>query len=627
MTEFISTISANRIADPEKLTAYQSNLLSQNDPNMPKIFVCCGPGCMPSGSVEVAETLKKYVAETGWDGKVIPLVKKTGCHGLCSRGPLVVIEPQNIFYQRIKPKDVPEIIEKTVLKGELIESLLYKEPGSDKLCSHTEEIPFYARQTRIVLKNVGSIDPFEINDAIMRGAYRSLAKALTEMMPEKIINEVKISGLRGRGGAGFPTGIKWESCASQPGTSYIICNADEGDPGAFMDRAVLEGDPHSVLEGMAIAARAIGSERGYIYVRLEYPLAAKILIHGIRQAEELGLLGNDIMGTGFNFKITVSQGAGAYICGESSAIMSSLEGKVGRPRPKYIRSVEKGFRDSPSSLNNVETFANIPAIILNGGNWYKSFGTEESTGTKVFSLSGNINNTGLVEVPMGIPLREMVFEIGGGIPKKREFKAVQTGGPSGGCIPVQFLDIPIGYKSMAKVGSIMGSGGMIILDEDSCMVEVARYFTNFLISESCGQCTPCREGLIRMNEILVRITKGEGREGDIEMLEELGKFMDDFSLCSLGKSAGSPVLSTINYFREEYEIHIHQKKCPAGFCTPLFSYIIDTRECTGCGKCRLRCPVNAITGEKDTPHNINRDLCIKCKECYKNCDFRSIMII
>ncbi len=627
MTESINTIPFSRMFKPKELEGYRKNLLSKNDPDSPKILICCGPGCQPSGSIEVAEEIKKAVIEAGWNGKVIPQVKMTGCHGLCSKGPLVTIEPEGIFYQKVKPKDVPEIVEKTLLNGELIKRLEYKNPATKQTHSHTKDIPFYGRQTRLVLKNIGHIDPFDINDAIMRGAYSGLAKALSEMMPGQIINEIKASGLRGRGGAGFSTGVKWESCASYPGTRYIICNADEGDPGAFMDRALLEGDPHSVLEGMALAALAIGSERGYLYVRLEYPLAVKTLTQGIRQAEELGLLGKNIMGTGFNFELSISRGAGAFVCGESSALMSSLEGKVGRPRPKYIRSVEKGFQDSPSNLNNVETYANIADIILNGGKWYKDFGTEESAGTKVFSLTGNIYNIGLVEVPMGVSLREMVYEIGGGIPKKREFKAVQTGGPSGGCIPKQFLDIPVAFGSLAKVGSIMGSGGMIVLDEDSCMVEIARYFTHFLVEESCGQCTPCREGLIRMLEILNRITKGEGQDGDIDTLEELGHFMTDFSLCGLGTSAGNPVLSTIKYFREEYEVHIQNKKCPAGVCKPLFNYSIDANECTGCGKCRLRCPVNAITGEKKKPHTMDRDLCIKCQECYKNCDFRAIMII
>ncbi|MFA5903540.1 MAG: NADH-ubiquinone oxidoreductase-F iron-sulfur binding region domain-containing protein [Desulfobacula sp.] len=624
MAEPINTLT--RIDSVKGLEEYRKNIIAQYDPNAPKVIVCCGTGCQINGAIEVAEAFKTSLAETGWNGKVIPQIKKTGCHGFCSKGPLVVIEPQDIFYQKVRVSDVQEIIDKTILGGEIIKHMEYKH-SDKKVYAHTKEIPFYANQTRVVLKNIGKIDPLEINDAIIHGAYRGLAKALVEMMPGQIISEVKASGLRGRGGAGFPTGIKWESCASQLGTSYIICNADEGDPGAFMNRSLLEGDPHSVLEGMAIAARAIGSSRGYIYVRLEYPLAVKNLNHAIRQAEEMGILGDNIMGTGFNFKITLSSGAGAFVCGESSALMSSLEGKVGRPRPKYIRSVEKGFRDDPSNLNNVETYACIPDIITNGADWFKSHGIPESTGTKIFSLTGNVHNIGLVEVPMGMPLKNIVYDIGGGIPKKKEYKAVQTGGPSGGCIPKHLIDIPVAYGSLAEVGSIMGSGGMIVMDEDTCMVEVARYFTHFLVDESCGQCAPCREGLIRSLEILTRITQGEGREGDIELLEELGKFMTDFSLCGLGTSAANPVLSTIRYFREEYEVHIRNKKCPAGVCKTLFNYSIDPNECVGCGKCRIKCPVKAISGEKKKPHTIDRDLCIKCQECYKNCDFRAIMII
>ena len=621
-----AALTPSRIQSPQALEEYRQSLCAESDSGASTIIVCCGTGCRPSGSVEVAEALKKSLSEVNWNGKPAPMIKTTGCHGFCSRGPIVEIEPEGIFYQRVNLKDVPEIVEKTLLGGELVKRLQYKDPAR-KVYSCTREIPFYARQNRIVLKNIGKIDPFAINDAIVSNAYRGIAKALTRMTPGQIIEEVKLSGLRGRGGAGFPTGVKWESCAVQMGTRFIICNADEGDPGAFMDRSLLEGDPHSILEGMAIAALAIGSGRGYIYVRQEYPLAIKTLTTAIHQAEELGLLGENILGTGFSFKITLSMGAGAFVCGESSALMSSLEGKVGRPRPKYIRSVEKGFRDSPSNLNNVETYANIPDIIYNGGSWYRSFGTDKSAGTKVFSLTGNVHNIGLVEVPMGISLREIIFEIGGGVPKKREFKAVQTGGPSGGCIPGHLLDIPVSYESLSEVGSIMGSGGMIVMDENICMIEVARYFTHFLVEESCGQCAPCREGLIRMLEILTRITQGEGRSEDIGMMEELGRFMTEFSLCGLGTSAANPVLSTLHYFREEYEVHITHHKCPAGVCMPLYDLRIEATECTGCGVCRARCPVNAITGERKKPHTINPDLCIKCMECHKNCEFKAVMII
>jgi NADH-quinone oxidoreductase subunit F len=618
-----------KIMSTEALAEYRQKLQSQYDPNAPMIYVCCGTGCQAAGSVDVVEKFREILAGSAWDGKVVPMIKPTGCHGFCSRGPLVIIEPQDIFYQRVTVNDVQEIVEKTVLNNELIKRLQYKSAGAKESITKASEIPYYAKQTRLVLKNIGRVNPTEINDSIIRNGYAALAKALTQMTPQQVIDEVSSSKLRGRGGAGFPTGLKWESCAKQEGLRYVICNADEGDPGAFMDRSLLEGDPHSVLEGMAICAYAVGSHRGYMYVRAEYPLAVKTLTTAIRQAEALGLLGKNIMGTGFDFEVTISTGAGAFICGESSALMASLEGKVGRPRPKYIRSVEKGFRDSPSNLNNVETYANIPSIIANGGNWYKSYGTERSSGTKVFALTGNVFNIGLVEVPMGISLMEIVFGIGGGVPNKRALKGVQTGGPSGGCIPIphKIPDINVGYGKLAEVGSIMGSGGMIVMDEDTCMVEVARYFVNFLVEESCGQCTPCREGLTRMKEILDRITQGDGREGDIELLEEIGKFTNNFSLCGLGTSAANPVLSTIRYFREEYEAHIRDKKCPAGVCKKLFHYEIDPDICTGCGLCKSKCPVKAISGEKKKVHVIDQSLCIKCMECYKNCKFRSVKIM
>ncbi len=618
-----------KIMSTEALAEYRQKLQAKYDPNAPMIYVCCGTGCQAAGSVDVVEKFREILAGSAWDGKVAPMIKPTGCHGFCSRGPLVIIEPQDIFYQRVTVNDVQEIVEKTVLNNELIKRLQYKSANAKESITKASEIPYYAKQTRLVLKNIGRVNPTEIDDSIIRNGYAALAKALTQMTPQQVIDEVSNSKLRGRGGAGFPTGLKWESCAKQEGVRYVICNADEGDPGAFMDRSLLEGDPHSVLEGMAICAYAVGSHRGYMYVRAEYPLAVKTLTTAIRQAEALGLLGENIMGTGFDFKVTISTGAGAFICGESSALMASLEGKVGRPRPKYIRSVEKGFRDSPSNLNNVETYANIPSIVANGGNWYKSYGTERSSGTKVFALTGNVFNIGLVEVPMGISLMEIVFGIGGGVPNKRALKGVQTGGPSGGCIPIphKIPDINVGYGKLAEVGSIMGSGGMIVMDEDTCMVEVARYFVNFLVEESCGQCTPCREGLTRMKEILDRITQGDGREGDIELLEEIGKFTNNFSLCGLGTSAANPVLSTIRYFREEYEAHIRDKKCPAGVCKKLFHYEIDPDICTGCGLCKSKCPVKAISGEKKKVHVIDQSLCIKCMECYKNCKFRSVKIM
>jgi NADH:ubiquinone oxidoreductase subunit F (NADH-binding)/(2Fe-2S) ferredoxin len=618
-----------KISGPQELAQYRQTLVEGLDPSAPRIRVCCGTGCKAVGSLDVLAALKTAVAAAGVDVKVVPEIKRTGCHGFCSRGPLLTLQPQDLFYQRVKPEDAEEIVRKTVVGGEVIPRFLYKPPGSKETIAKVHDIPFFAKQTKLVLKRVGRIDPFDIRDAIADGAYQGLAKILTEMTPQQVIEEIKVARLRGRGGAGFPTGIKWESCASQPGRHYVICNGDEGDPGAFMDASVMEGDPHAVLEGMAIAAYAMGSDRGFLYVRMEYPLAVQTLTAAIRQAEDLGLLGSNIMGTGFSFKASISTGAGAFVCGESSALMSSLEGKVGRPRAKYIRSTERGFRDSPSNLNNVETYANVPEIILRGGQWYAGYGTERSTGTKVFSLTGNVHNVGLVEVPMGTSLREIVFGIGGGIPNKKQLKAVQTGGPSGGCIPIpgKFIDINVGFGKLAEIGSMMGSGGMIVMDENTCMVEVSRYFINFLVEESCGQCTPCREGLTRMREILSRITQGEGREGDIEQLEEIGQFTNNFSLCGLGTSAANPVLSTIKYFREEYEAHIRSKKCPAGVCKPLYYYEIDPDTCTGCGLCLKRCPAGAITGEKKKAHLIHQEACIKCMECYRNCKFDSIRIM
>ena len=617
-----------RISSPQELAEYRRALVEAADPSAPCIRVCCGTGCKAVGSLDVLEAMKAAVAEAGVEVKVAPEIKRTGCHGFCSRAPLLTLQPQGLFYQRVKPEDAAEIVRKTVIGGEVIPRFLYKPPGSKEPIAKVQDIPFFAKQTKLVLKRVGRIDPFDIRDAIADGAYQGLAKVLTEMTPQQVIEEIKVSRLRGRGGAGFPTGIKWESCASQAGRHYVICNGDEGDPGAFMDASVMEGDPHAVLEGMAIAAYAMGSDRGFLYVRMEYPLAVQTLTAAIRQAEDLGLLGRNIMGTGFGFRASVSTGAGAFVCGESSALMSSLEGKVGRPRAKYIRSTERGFRDSPSNLNNVETYANVPEIILRGGQWYAGYGTERSTGTKVFSLTGNVHNVGLVEVPMGTSLKEIVFGIGGGIPNKKELKAVQTGGPSGGCIPIpsKFIDINVGFGKLAEIGSMMGSGGMIVMDENTCMVEVSRYFINFLVEESCGQCTPCREGLTRMREILTRITLGEGREGDIELLEEIGQFTNNFSLCGLGTSAANPVLSTIKYFREEYEAHIRDRKCPAGVCKPLYYYEIDPDTCTGCGVCLKRCPAEAITGEKKKAHTIHQEACIKCMECYRSCKFDSIRI-
>jgi len=571
---------------------------------------------------------------------------QTGCIGFCEEEPLVEIfaagRPR-VIYRHITEDKILDAIQgyiqgnynKKWILGQMRDPRSLLENNSENPLSEVkpleeipflEDIPFYNKQIKIALRNCGYIDPDCIEEYIARGGYRAFMRALSQMQPAELINTIKESGLRGRGGGGFLTGVKWETCAKQPGERYIICNADEGDPGAYMDRSILEGDPHSILEGMLIAGLAIGSNQGFIYVRHEYPLAVKRLITAIKQTENHGLLSENIAGSDFSFHIKISTGAGAFVCGESTALMASLEGNVGRPRAKYIHTVEKGFRNMPSNLNNVETFANVPVILSRGAEWHAHMGTDNSKGTKVFSLVGKINNTGLVEVPMGISLKDIVFTVGGGIPKKKKFKAVQTGGPSGGCIPEKFLDLPVDYQELAKVGSIMGSGGMIVMDQDTCMVDVARYFLDFLKEESCGQCTPCREGIKQMLDILTDICQGNGKEGDIELLEELGDMIQKFSLCGLGTSAPNPVLTTIRYFREEYEAHIKDKKCPAGVCKALFHYEIDEEACTGCHLCALKCPQEAITGEKKEPHQLDQDKCIKCGICYDVCKFDAIVV-
>ena len=575
------------------------------------------------------------------------LVARTGCLGLCEEEPLVDIQASGqprIIYRRVSPDNLVELVEahqkaeypEKYTLGQMKDprSILEKDienPLSGVFSTNGiptfEEIPFYEKQLKIALRNCGYIDPERIEEYIGRGGYFSAFQALHEMEPEEIIEAIKTSGLRGRGGGGFPTGIKWATCRKAHGErKYVICNADEGDPGAYMDRSVLEGDPHTVLEGMIIGAYAIGSHEGFIYVRNEYPLAVVRLVEAIKQAEAFGLLGDDILGSGFNFDIKISTGAGAFVCGESTALMRSLEGNVGRPRAKYIHTVEKGYRDSPSTLNNVETWANVPAIIAKGADWFASLGTEKSKGTKVFSLVGKVKNTGLVEVPMGTSLRTIIYDVGGGILRKKKFKAVQTGGPSGGCVPEGLLDLPVDYERLTQAGSMMGSGGMIVMDQDTCMVDVARYFLEFLQEESCGQCVPCREGIMRLLQVLTDICSGKGKDGDIELLEDLSDTVVKLSLCALGGTAPNPVLTTLAYFRDEYIAHIYDKKCPGGVCKELFYYEIDEKNCNGCHVCFRKCPQVAISGEKKEVHTIDQEKCIKCSICYEACKFDAILI-
>jgi len=615
---------ATKIGTPQELEKLKISLLTQRDPQAQYVTVCLGTGCRALGAEDVLLALKQEADKQGLGARVT--MKESGCPGLCELGPIVTVRPDGIFYPQVTPEDVPEIVATTFGEKKVVERLLYVDPATGMRVAYEDKVPFYKKQLRLVLRLNGIIDPTDILDYIAAGGYSALAKALT-MEPEDIITAIEKSGLRGRGGAGFPTGRKWRSCQQAPGNvKYVICNGDEGDPGAFMDRSIMESNPHSVLEGMAIGARAIGAEQGHIYVRAEYPLAVDYLSRAIDQAKDYGLLGRDILGSGFNFDVKINRGGGAFVCGESTALMASIEGRIGEPRAKHVHTVEKGLWDRPTNLNNVETWANVPIIINNGPEWYAQIGTEASKGTKVFSLVGKVVNTGLVEVPMGITLREIVYDIGGGIPGGKRFKAVQTGGPSGGCIPDYLIDLPVDFDRLTAVGSMMGSGGMIVMDEDTCMVDVARYFLGFLLEESCGKCTSCREGIKRLHEILCDISQGRGRPGDIELLEELSQMVRDTSLCALGGTAPNPVLTTVRYFRDEYEAHIRDRRCPAKVCKELISYSIVADKCPGCGLCLKQCPEGAVSGELKKPHVIDQAKCRKCGVCFEVCKMDAVKV-
>ncbi len=587
------------------------------------VLVCTGTGCTASGSPAVYKALQEELSRRKLDREV--MLVETGCHGMCEMGPIVVIYPEGAFYCRVTAEDVPEIVEEHLYKGRLVERLLYTVPNEMTKVPHYKDIPFYSKQRRVVLRNCGYINPEHIEEYIARDGYQALAKALLEMTPEKTLDEVKRSGLRGRGGAGFPTGLKWEFARKAAGNKkYIICNADEGDPGAFMDRSVLEGDPHTLIEGMLLGAYAIGADEGYVYCRAEYPLAIKRLKNAIAQAEEYGLIGDNIMGTDFSCHLHIKEGAGAFVCGEETALMASIEGKRGMPTPRPPFPAQSGLWGKPTNINNVETWANVPMVILNGADWFSSIGTEKSNGTKVFALTGKVKNTGLIEVPMGITIREIVYELGGGILDDKEFKAVQIGGPSGGCLTKDHLDLPVDYESLTAAGAIMGSGGLVVMDEGTCMVDVSKFFLEFTQRESCGKCVPCREGTKQMLLLLEKITKGEGTMEDLDTLEELAHMVQRMSLCGLGQTAPNPVLTTLRYFRHEYEAHIRDKTCPAKVCPDLITYTIDPETCKKCGLCARNCPVGCISGDRQTPYEIDQERCIKCGTCLEVCPFNAV---
>jgi len=606
-----------KLTSMQDLAVLRDEIKAKKDNKAKEVAICTGTGCLGLGAAKVYKAFQTEILKRGLQGDI--RVKETGCPGFCQRGTIAVVTPPGVYYLGVQPSDVEEIIEETLLSGRLVDRLLYSDPLTGKKAVREEEIPFYRHQSRLLIKNNIKIDPKNICDYIKLGGYEALARVLSGMTPQQVIDEIKRSGLRGRGGGGFPTGQKWQSTKDAPGPiKYVIVNCDEGDPGAFMDRALMEGNPHSVLEGLNIGAYAVGASKGFIYVRMEYPLAVENARHALRQAKELGLLGEDILGSGFDFDVSVHRGAGAFVSGESTALMNALEGKVGEPRPKYLHTSECGVWNRPSLLNNVETWANVPLIINRGSDWFSSLGTERSKGTKIFSLVGKVNQTGLVEVPMGMSLADIIYKIGGGIPEGKKLKGVQTGGPSGGIIPARHLETPVDFEELTRLGSMMGSGSIIVIDEDTCAVDLARYFVDFLCDESCGKCLPCREGLKRMREILNRIVSGKGEEGDLEVLQETAALMKDASLCALGRTAVNPVLSTMTYFPEEYAAHIRQKRCPSLSCKALVSYTIQPERCIGCGQCLKNCPSKAISEQGDVCV-IDQSLCSRCGICFDVC--------